>query len=136
MKEAFGKQAYVHRFVDTSDIRARFQSKTIAHLPKQPADYHVTVKGAFPFYAEVKGTKNKSSFSYRNFEQSQLAAMKRVVAAGGDYKVFIYHVDKNCWFHVAANLILLDMDQGGKSFPLNEKDITTRWVLGDKYGIA
>jgi penicillin-binding protein-related factor A (putative recombinase) len=132
-KEAYGKKVYIHRFTDTGDIRARYQGKTVAHIPKQPSDYHVSLYGQ-SFYAEVKGTSNKTSFPFSNFEESQLAAMKRLRDIG-NYNVFIYSVHLNLWYTLNAGWLLHLMEDDVKSFNFNNNPAFL-WTLGNEYGRA
>lgn len=101
---AYGKDLYRHRLFDTSDIRERSKTKdgvrSYAHLPKNPGDYIVTVRGMM-FYAEIKGTAS-DRFTFSHIEPSQMAAMKQQLAAGGLYFVFINQVVGNEWFCVPA----------------------------------
>ena len=102
-----GVDAYLHRLFDTSDIRAasrRDAQKTFAHLPKNPADYVVTINGRM-FYAEVKGTDTES-FRLTRIEQSQLAGMIRQHAADGEYFVFIHQVTDNEWFRIPGEFFV------------------------------
>jgi penicillin-binding protein-related factor A (putative recombinase) len=129
--EAHGKRVYLHRFTDTSDIRARFQGKTIAHLPPQPADYHVTAEAVMPHYAEVKGTTNKTSFNFSAIQEGQLRAMKRVAAAQGQYWLYVYSLYFNLWYRIPPAYILdgvlksLNFEKNGKEF---------EWIMGNQYG--
>lgn len=114
VKKKYGKTAFLHRLPDTSDIRARYQGKTVAHLPKQPADYHIIAQGQ-SFYAEVKGTTNKTRFPFSQLEAAQLAGMKKVLAAGGEYVIFVYSFEEKSWYRISAQMILSRKDAGKAS---------------------
>lgn len=132
--EVHGKSVYLHRFTDTSDIRARYQGKTIAHLPAQPADYHVTV-GENAEYAEVKGTSNQTGFSFSALEASQLAAMKRVHTAGGHYWVYIFSLYMNLWYRIPPAFILGGIiTEAHKTFNFKKDGPNWLWEIGNKHG--
>jgi len=92
--KAMGKQCFIHRFFDNSDLMNR-GNRGHASLPRSPSDYMVTINGRM-FYAEVKGTE-LDKFSLKRIEASQWGAMTQVAYAGGDYIVFIYHVPNQTW---------------------------------------
>jgi penicillin-binding protein-related factor A (putative recombinase) len=114
---AFGKEAYLTRLPDTSDIRSRFKKATgqdtYAHLPPNPADYAVTLNGKM-FYAEVKGT-DTDTFRFNRIEKSQLRGMIQQDAAKGQYYIFILHVGRMEWYCVPGVYFVRNYE---KSMPI------------------
>jgi penicillin-binding protein-related factor A (putative recombinase) len=94
---SLGKRAYLHRLVDAAEVRGR--TGKIGQVRSAPADYIVTCDGQ-TFYAEVKSTIHKTRFAFSLLRTSQTAAAKQVLAAGGDYFVYIHSIVRNEWFRV------------------------------------
>ena len=110
----YGINGHLHRLFDTSDIRAasRYEAqKSFAHLPKNPADFVVTLNGRM-FYAEVKGTDTES-FRLNRIEHSQLAGMIKQHAAEGEYWLFIHQVTNNEWFRMPGSFFVANHKSGG-----------------------
>lgn len=97
-----GKGAFVHRLTDTATAKATAGNR--AFIVKQPSDYHVVVGGQ-SFYAEVKSSSDRTSFHFSNVQKGQLAASRRIEAAGGAYFFFIKSEERNQWFRLPATVI-------------------------------
>jgi penicillin-binding protein-related factor A (putative recombinase) len=95
--KSFGKRAYVHRFVDAAEIKGR--TGKVGEARPAPADYLVTVDGE-TFYAEVKSTEHETRFAFSLLRTVQSAIAKQVLAAGGDYCLYIHSLHLNQWFKV------------------------------------
>lgn len=112
----YGKGAFVFRFTDTAMAKA--VAGKGAFVPPQPADYFVLVEGQF-FFAEVKSTTDQTSFHFSNIRKGQIAASRRITAAGGVYLFFIKSEELNQWYSVPAQVIHTTLRQK-KSMTWNE----------------
>ena len=111
--KGFGKEAFVHVFADSSKISGLNKNR-IFNVPKQPSDRLVTFRGE-TFYAEVKSTVNKTSFSFKDIQPNQLGKSKQILAAGGKYLFFIHNLNSNTWYRVPASIIHQILNEGKKS---------------------
>lgn len=117
-----GKRAFVHRLVDSADLRGLNNSPVRA--PEQPADWVVTENGE-TYYAEVKSTTNKTSFPFSLITTNEEKSAKMQLAAGGKYMFFIHSLEKQQWFKVPASIVL---SHNKRSFKWDEL-IPYRWSL-------
>lgn len=99
---SYGKDACVIRLTDTAAAKAT--SGKNAFIQAQPSDFLLTLQGVTHF-AEVKSTKNETSFPFSNIKKGQWAASKRVVAAGGSYLFFIKNLNTDTWYLVPAQVL-------------------------------
>jgi penicillin-binding protein-related factor A (putative recombinase) len=109
---SLGKRAYLHRLVDAAEVRGR--TGKVGQIRPAPADYIVTCDGQ-TFYAEVKSTTHETRFSLSLLRTSQSAAAKQVLAAGGDYFVYIHSIARNEWFKAPYRSLQLLKQQGVSS---------------------
>lgn len=114
--DRYGKGAFVFRFTDTAMAKAIAGSG--AFIPPQPADYLVLVEGQL-FFAEVKSTVDRTSFHFSNIRKGQIAASRRITAAGGVYLFFIKSQELDQWYCVPAQVIHTTLRQK-KSMTWNE----------------
>lgn len=94
---SYGKQAFLYKLVDAAEIRGR--TGTVGRARAQPSDYLLTYKGQTS-YAEVKSCDNKTSFPMSYIRDVQHAAARQVIAAGGQYLVFIKRLEVGNWYCV------------------------------------
>lgn len=94
---ALGKRVYFYRVADAAEIQGR--TGTIGTVRPTPSDYIVTFNGTTS-YNEVKSTQNKTSFPFSLIKKGQNAAAKQVLAAGGEYFVFVHSLILNQWFKI------------------------------------
>lgn len=116
---SLGKDACIIRLPDTAQAKAT--SGKGAFIQAQPSDYLLTLKGE-THYAEVKSTRNPTSFPFSNIKKGQWAASKRVVGAQGSYLFFIKRLPEGTWYVVPARV--LHAQRPKKSIP---------WTLLEKY---
>lgn len=121
--KAKGKKVYVHRFVDTKQIKGRQNGQGFSQAA--PSDYLITNAGHM-FYAEVKSCSDKISFSFSQFTPSQNACMVRQCAAHGVYMIYIHNLNTDEWFQVNAVEILDRKMLGVKSMKWTEMQ---RWMI-------
>lgn len=88
-------KAKVFRLRDASDLYGLNKRKVA--IFGLPADYIVCDNGAM-FFAEVKSTQNKTSFSLDCLTPSQKAACVQTVACGGDYRIYIHNLHTGSWY--------------------------------------
>lgn len=99
-----GKRAFFTRLVDASEIRGR-TGKVATSARSQPSDYILTVDGVMS-YAEVKSTGHKTAFPFNLLKPVQVSAAKQVIAAGGNYDVYVHSLHLDQWFRIPMNIIL------------------------------
>lgn len=99
-----GKMAYVHRFVDASEIKGKTGVVAVS-ASAQPSDYMLVEDGKTSF-AEVKSTVNETSFPFSLLKKNQNAAALMIMAAGGEYLVFVHAVALDRWFKFNYQLVL------------------------------
>lgn len=92
-----GKAAFLYELVDAAEVRGRTGKAGFAR--PQPSDFLLTYKGRTA-YVEVKGCENKTSFPLSNIRNVQHNAAKMVIAAGGEYLVFIKRLSEGIWYCV------------------------------------
>ena len=100
--DKLGKRAFVFRFQDTATAKAL--NGRGAFTTAQPSDFLVVSEGQM-FFAEVKSSQDKTSFHFNNIQARQIAAARRVVAAGGNYLFFIMNRVTERWYAVPALVI-------------------------------
>lgn len=127
---------FVYRFPDFADLNFKRGRRTnvtgMQSAAEQPSDYLITLSTVGTFFAEVKATKSKTSFSYSDISGSQLRAATKQVKAGGDYFFIIEAYEIREWFMVSAEYILRSRKQGNKSVKF--KDIQgCRWHEIEEY---
>lgn len=125
MTEAYGKNVYIHRYLDTNEIKGMTGSGFVA---SNPSDYTVTLNGLME-YAEVKSISNKTtSFSFSHFTKAQVAGMKQQIAAHGAYNIYLHVLETNQWYKFSAGLVERIKGNGKKSVTLKELE-NYKWVL-------
>lgn len=97
-----GKAAYLYKLVDAAEIRGR--TGVAGRARAQPSDYLLTYKGRTA-YAEVKGCENTTSFPLSYLRDVQSSAARQVVAAGGEYLLFIKQLATGIWFSVPHGVL-------------------------------
>jgi penicillin-binding protein-related factor A (putative recombinase) len=105
---AGGKRVFVHRITDSAEVRgmtAGMSGRATGHTKEQPADY-VIVSFDTMYYAEVKSSKNPTSFPFKNIERGQWNAATRTDRAGGIYLFFLKNLVTGVWYKVPARVLL------------------------------
>lgn len=108
--EELGKDSLCTRFIDSADINRlsyKVGKKFTAVNVSQPSDLLITVKG-WTFYAEVKSTEDPVSVKSSLVKQ-QSGSRRRVLAAGGDYRYFIYSIHHKQWYFLKAEELTTPM---------------------------
>ena len=126
MEAAYGKNVFIHRFLDINEVKGMTGS---GFVTANPSDYVVTWNGTM-FYAEVKSMsiKTSKSFSFSHFTKAQVAGMKRQLAAGGLYNIYLHILETNQWYMFPAALVERIKESGKKSITLNELE-NMKWTL-------
>lgn len=114
---SLGKRVFFYRFPDAAEIRGR--TGAVGQARPVPSDYLVTHDGK-TFYAEVKSTESDARFAFALLRTVQSAVAKQVLAAGGDYFVYIHALAHNRWYKVPYWLIANTKDAGKKSLTWEE----------------
>jgi len=102
MESIFGKKVFIEKFTDTKAVKG--VNKT-GFVKSSPADFVVTALGKM-FWAEVKSCSDKVSFPISQLTASQVRAIVRQEAAGGQYWVFIHNMNTDKWYKVAGSELL------------------------------
>lgn len=122
--DRLGKQAVYFRLVDSAEIKAKTGKVAVA-ATSQPSDYILTLNG-ITAYCEVKSTHSKTSFPFNLIKSSQSAAAQRVLAAGGEYRIYVHRLETGEWFCIPYPVIQAVKDSGKSSIPW--QDLTPlRW---------
>lgn len=105
--ESFWKQKtqFAYKFEDTREAMGVSGSRRV-FTQARPADYLVTDDGR-TFFAEVKSSQHKTSFSLSNIRQQQWHCAFRICYAGGDYFFFIRHELTQQWYRVPGKDMIL-----------------------------
>ncbi len=98
-----GKAAYLYKLVDAAEIRGR--TGIAGRARAQPSDYLLTYKGRTA-YAEVKGCENTTSFPLSYLRDVQSSAARQIIAAGGEYLVFIKRLPDRGWYCVPYQTLI------------------------------
>lgn len=113
LKRQHGKRVFIYRVTDSKEIRGLNKSKRIK-TKAQPSDYVITEEGEM-YYAEVKSSKNKTSFPFGNISDEQWRASKRQYMAFGVYYFFLHNLNTNLWYKLPAEILHETKSSGVKS---------------------
>lgn len=97
-----GKGAYLYKFKDARALHGMNKRQVAAGV--QPSDRLVTHEGV-TFYAEVKYTEDLRGFNFTGIKPSQIAAATQVLAAGGEYRIYIKSGASGLWYCVPYGVI-------------------------------
>ena len=100
------------RLVDAAEVRGR--TGKIGFVRAMPSDYVIVVNGITEF-AEVKSTQDPTAFRFSLLKTSQGAAAPQVLAAGGNYNVYVHRLVDDTWFKVPFSLIQKTKNDGKQS---------------------
>lgn len=94
-----------------------------------PSDFLVVSKG-HTFFAEVKSTQSKTSFSLDCLTPSQKAACVQVVACQGDYRIYIHNLNTDTWYIMKGEEYVALKKNGIKSIKWSDlcNNILTVWA--------
>lgn len=106
-----GKECFLHRFVDASEIQGR--TGVVGQARAQPSDYLVVSAGRTVF-VEVKSTTHKTAFAFSLLRKVQSASAIQITTAGGTYYLYIHSLAKSQWYAVPYGVIT-DAKIDGKS---------------------
>lgn len=90
-----GKRAFLFEFKDARHLRG--MNKRATAVGKQPSDRLVTFQGK-TFFAEVKFTDHPSRFDFSLIKPGQHGTGLMVVAAGGEYRVYVKSGAHDQWY--------------------------------------
>lgn len=125
----YGKSAYLERLIDTKSLsRKGVGVKTF--VPKRPSDYILTIAGQMG-YTEVKSTSSTTGFSFSALNTSQMASLRKQVAASGNYWIIIHRLETNEWYWLHGHT-LLDIESKGKKSMTWDDLLFNKWVLPNK----
>lgn len=92
-----GKSAHVFKFTDASE--ATGQNGRVTAIKAQPSDWLITYKG-HTWYAETKSTTDVKKFAFSLLRKTQSAFAKMILAAGGEYIVYVHRLATDQWYAV------------------------------------
>lgn len=125
--EILGKEAFLERLTDTRDIQGKLRAKGIigfGFATANPSDYILTHKSVMS-YVEIKSTQNMTSFPF-DFTPAQWGGMKKQLAAGGIYTVYVHQTIFDKWYKVPAAQILEQYGLGLKSI---KWELLEEWTI-------
>lgn len=96
-----GKKAWVWRVVDAAEVRGR--TGKIGFTRSAPSDYVVARNGVH--FAEVKSTNDPTAFRFSLLRTIPSAMAVMILAAGGDYFVYIHRIPTDEWFRIPYQMI-------------------------------
>ncbi len=120
---ALGKGGYFYRIKDAAAIHGL--TGKVGHVDETPSDYIVTAAGV-TFYAELKSTQHETSFPFSLLKRGQTAHSTRILAAGGEYWVFVQRLPSEEWFRIPMRLIQQVRAAGKSSIPWKDLE-PYRW---------
>jgi penicillin-binding protein-related factor A (putative recombinase) len=109
--------------VDASEIKGR-TGKVATSARSQPSDYILTMDG-ITSYCEVKSTGNKTSFPFNLLRPSQTGPAKQILAAGGQYWIYVHALALNRWFRIPYDAILAAKNEGLGSLKWSDLERTS-----------
>lgn len=115
--DRLGKRAYYHRLLDAAEVRGR--TGRIGLIRPMPSDYIVTIDG-LTSYSEIKSSQDPSAFRFSLLRVKQSAAAVQIVAAGGDYFVYVHRLLTDTWFKFPYQIVLNVKAAGKASIPWSD----------------
>jgi penicillin-binding protein-related factor A (putative recombinase) len=119
-----GKHAFNFKFADSAALTG-MNKKVVAALA-QPSDRLIVHRGAVEF-AEVKSTNNPTSFPFSMLRRTQKAFAAFVLAAGGQYVVYVHSLIHNQWFRIPYDKINSVKEEGRESIKWEDL-IFHKWI--------
>ncbi|RWN60247.1 hypothetical protein [Mesorhizobium sp.] len=116
-----GKRAWAWRVVDAAEVRGR--TGKIGFTRSAPSDYIVAYNGVH--FAEVKSTQDDTAFRFSLLRKIPSAMAVMILAAGGDYLVYIHRITTDEWFCIPYQLI---RDNSARSLTWKELE-RHKWKL-------
>ncbi len=101
--EAMGKQAWLHRLKDASDLYGR--NKRLVQVDAQPADFVAAFASWFGL-VECKSTKDTRGFPTALIKQAQRVAAIRCMYADAPYVFAIQNNATKEWFLPPAKFVI------------------------------
>ena len=101
--EAMGKQAWLHRLKDASDLYGR--NRRLVQVDAQPADFIAAFNAWFGL-VEVKSTKDTRGFPTSMIRQSQRVAAVRCMYARAPYVFAVECHTTGTWFLAPAKFVI------------------------------
>lgn len=118
---ALGKRGYWYRIKDAAAIRG-LTGRVGVGMDATPSDYMCVVWG-MTFFAEVKSTQHETLFEFGLLKAGQNAHGKRIVAAGGEYWIFIHRLATGDWYKVPMWVVQdFEAGTGRRSMAWNEME--------------
>lgn len=99
-----GKDQYCHKIEDHLEATKVHVNRSLK-VASRPSDFIVVDRGD-TYFAEVKSSKNETSFPFANIKVPQWNAARRTVAAGGSYFFFLKNETAGLWFKVPAKVLV------------------------------
>jgi len=96
-----GKGAWTWRVVDAAEVRGR--TGKIGYTRAAPSDYIVANQGVH--FAEVKSSQDPTAFRFSLLRTAPSAMAVMILAAGGEYLVYVHRVLTDEWFRIPYQVI-------------------------------
>lgn len=118
----------VFRLRDAKDLHGLNKRRVTAFC--MPADF-VVVSPNSMFFAEVKSSNNKTSFSLSCFQPAQKAAMVRCYSASDiiRYYVFVHNIITDMWYIIDGGEIVRAIRDKKKSIKWGDLRPLTSWIF-------
>lgn len=118
---ALGKRGYWYRIKDAAAIKGLTGSVGVG-VDATPSDYICAVWG-LTFFAEVKSTQHETLFEFGLLKTGQNAHGRRIIAAGGDYLIFVHRLTTGDWYKIPMWVVHdYEAGAGRRSITWNEME--------------
>lgn len=124
--DALGKLAYVIRLDDQKDLTA-LNGKVVKS--NATTSDNIVVMNGRTFFAEVKSSHGKVSFPLSSLRKTQIGYAKAILAAGGEYYVYVKNMLTGEWFEIHARNLVDWLADGKKSVKWSYLRLANQWNL-------
>lgn len=112
-----GKAAYLFRLADAAEIYGRTKGKMTVR--SQPSDYILVTEGR-TIFAEVKSSEDPTAFRFSLLKTSQTGPAQMVLAAGGEYEIFVQSIANHTWYRFPYAVVKAVREIGKASIPWSD----------------
>lgn len=117
----------VFRLRDKADLVGLNKGKNVAAFGN-PSDY-LLIQDDGMYFAEVKSSTNKTSFSISGFTSAQTSAIYKCAKRGygNRYRIYVHCLETDIWYLMNADDFLNLIQNNRKSIKWSELNTLTSW---------